>query len=238
MSILRRKRCADCRAPVPDPASDRCGGCHELYQAELDGLQGAYLPRGDHQPASAAGEVVVDYSRGGDALPGLRPVAHYRSNPRHDGVTRARLEQEEAEKPGGGTEPNWAEMTAQAAAREASGHWARFPAPPMHSYAPDPLGRSAPRDRGVRDNGMPYELVNPAAEGVAYVRSPAAGQRALQAAKASRFGNVEMPPPIHSGQLAAPPTTMVNAEKTAVAEEKTASEHMRSQAGYASMRRR
>jgi hypothetical protein len=238
VSILRRKRCADCRAPVPDPASDRCGGCHELYQAELDGLQGAYLPRGDHQPASAAGEVVVDYSRGGDALPGLRPVAHYRSNPRHDGVTRARLEQEEAEKPGGGTEPNWAEMTAQAAAREASGHWARFPAPPMHSSAPDPLGRSAPRDRGVRDNGMPYELVNPAAEGVAYVRSPAAGRRAMQAAKASRFGpNVPMAAPVQSGQLAAPPTAMVEQEAAQAEAVRTASEHLRSLGPSASLRR-
>jgi hypothetical protein len=86
MRILKR-RCTDCKDPLPPGVTGLCDVCLEM--AELDGEP---VPRDDRQEEPAGGaEVVVDYSRGGDAAPGLRPISGgYRSHPNHDAVTRVR----------------------------------------------------------------------------------------------------------------------------------------------------
>ena len=105
---------------------------------------------------------------------------------------------------------------------------AYVPPAPM-SPGGDPFGRRSSRYEGVE--------VNPAAVGTLYVPPPMSPQQ-IRAAQPGRFGDkVEAPVQVTAAHLAAPPTTMVKAEEHAVEEERRASDHARSQAGYHSMRR-
>jgi hypothetical protein len=172
-------------------------------------------------------EVVVDYSTG-DALPGMRPVSQYRSSPRHDAVTRARLDRQAQDQDADAELASWDNLVAM---RDRFGMRAvDFPAPPMESYAPHPLGRSVPRSRGLYGrNDSDRELVNPAAESVAIVVSPAAGRAMVQQHTESRFGpGIEMPAPIHSSQLHSSMPAMEKAERVQAVQVRQASEHARS----------
>jgi hypothetical protein len=110
---------------------------------------------------------------------------------------------------------------------------------PSTEPAPDPWGRSVRRDRGLYGHEERRELINPAAEGTLHRASPLAGRRALQAHVQRRFGDViPIPPAVHSGQLCAPPSSMVQAEQRVAEQQRQASEHARSLGGWASTRRR
>jgi hypothetical protein len=222
----RRKRCPECRR-LRRNSQER-----NRYEVHADDINERRLLQRYGPAAFEAAEYgdepeVVDYTKA-DAAPGLRPVAHHRQNPRHDAVTRARLDRQ-AQEPAADPElADWGDLVAM---RERFGmRTVDFPAPDMGSYAPDPLGRSVPRSRGLYGrNDDPRELVNPAAEGVAIVASPVAGQRALQAAQESRFGpGISMPAPIHSSQLHSSMPAMERAERAVVVQRQAASEHSRS----------
>jgi hypothetical protein len=222
VAILRRKRCADCRAPLSaGSSSDRCGGCQELYAAELAGLQGEHVPPGAYSEAGA----VVDYSRGGFSAPGMAPPVAYRPNPRHDSVQRARLDQQQNSGDGEADQMTW---NSSLEAVRASGRFVNFPTPDM-TPAPDPLGRSVPRDRGLygRD-GSPGQLLSAAAGGVQYVRAPAAPAQMQVRKQGKRFGdNVREPIQVVSGHLVAPPQSMLNAEARVTQQDRSEADHLR-----------
>ena len=88
----------------------------------------------------------------------------------------------------------------------------------------DHLGRPY-RDRPARGSG---QLVNPAAEGLAVVRSPASAQQALRAQQGQRFGpNVREPVQVVAAHLAAPPDSMLQAEAQAAEDRRSEADHLR-----------
>ena len=195
--------------------------------------QGGVVPDPSPQDAYDGDDNVIDYTVA-DQAPKFLGIA--RGHPRHDSVTRARLARQAQDADVDMTD--WSDLVAM----QNSGRWVRFDTPPTEThgdaFTANGIGQSVPRSRGLYGRAdEARELINPAAEGMAVVASPARGRAMVQEHTESRFGSVEMPPPIHSGQLAAPPTTMLNAEKAVVAEERTASDHLRAQAGYAAWRR-
>jgi hypothetical protein len=92
----------------------------------------------------------------------VRQAPAYRPNPRHDSVTRARLERDKQQS----DMSSWSNLTALCE----SGKFVDFsgPAPvPRRGY--DGLGRSIPRSRGLYDHEHGGELYNPAAAGMSVV---------------------------------------------------------------------
>jgi hypothetical protein len=145
----RRKHCPDCRLKARARAerlryhNDR-GQDPDAYEY-LDG----------------DGEV-VDYSQGAEQRPRFSPSSP-RQNPRHDAVTRSRLDAQESatdEDPDMGT---WDQVVNRPAETKVT-----FP-PPGHS---DPFGRRSSRYQG-------QAIDNPAAEGMAFTGSTTGGERAL-----------------------------------------------------------
>jgi hypothetical protein len=126
-------------------------------------------------------DTVIDY-RTPDQAPKFLNIA--RGHPNHDAVTRARLkrEKQEAEEESGADQADWSDLQAVRAHHGMT--TTSFPAPGMDMPGVDPIGRSVPRSRGLYDRDEDHrELVNPAADGSLYVRSPASGQRALHQAQ-------------------------------------------------------
>jgi hypothetical protein len=176
--------------------------------------------------APRGGEVVVDYTQGGDQRPSFRQATQ--NNIRHD--TARRVQMDMAAKPAELEPGDWEEQ--QQARAAAAPSTALFPAAVDVGENVFYGGRQSYRGRGE-------PVSNPAALGLAIVAPNRPGVQAVAAQKASRFGpDVDPPVQVTAGMLAAPPSTMVDSEQAVVAEEKAASDHMRSLAGYASWRRR
>jgi hypothetical protein len=206
-----------------------------VYEAELGALQDERAPRGDGDERRDAAKV-VDYSQGGAWAPRLAPPSSNRQNPRHDHVTRVRMDHAAESGREDSDMMSWTDL--QAARERFRTQSVYFPAPDM-TPPPDPLGRSTRRSRGPYSRNEAPPLDFPAVEGMAVVRSPASGQRAIQAHVEGRFGpNVEPPVTIHSGMLDSSAPHLAAREAVQIVQERTASEHMRTQAGYDSMRRR
>jgi hypothetical protein len=96
----------------------------------------------------------------------------------------------------------------------------------------DELGRPV-REGPVRAEVEFGELFNPAAAGMMYVASPAAGMARLKAQEqGNRFGpGIETPAPIHSGQLASAPHLEAK-ESAEIETQRAADTHTRSQAPW------
>ena len=194
----RRKRCPECRRKLQRLLDKR------LYHAERG------QDASDYEHLDGDGEV-VSYAHGGYAAPGLAPPVSYRANPRHDLVTRQRLDRAQADDDNELT--SWDEMVAQP---RNSGHFVDF-----HRS-------STGHDFRGRDEVPTID--NWTVEGMAYRQSAMAGQSMMHGHQSDRFGGRVSPPqpPIHSSQLAAPPSSMVQAEAQVAAQERAASDHVRS----------
>jgi hypothetical protein len=156
---------------------------------------------------------IIDYSHGGAHRPTGRQPA--RNNPRHDTARWVAMDYQ-AQHAGDPDMLSWDAL----ASREPDNRTVVFPAPagsPGNGF----FGRS---------NETP-PVTDYAAAGMLYQPSSLAGQRALQAHQANRFGpNVPDPVEVSSGMLASPPPNMVQAEVQVAEQLRLGSDHMRSQA--------
>jgi hypothetical protein len=152
----RRKRCPECRRKLQRRLDKR--RYHESKGQDIR----------DYEHAADSDGEIIDYSHGGDALPGLHPITAYRNNPRHDAVTRARLDAQAQDQAAEADITDW-ESLQEMRARYGQSTVAFPPAP---TTSGDVFGR-----RSSRYQGQPID--NPAAAGELYRASPVAGQRAL-----------------------------------------------------------
>lgn len=236
MSRRKDRRCHDCGQPLRGRGgrATRCGPCQAAVNKVRDADRHAAnrerrstlrrLARqglSEAEPEDLVNEV-VNYTRAEQA-PRLDPAFPYRPNPRHDAATRASLDLHES----ASDEPDQATAWDRMFHRGNSDGGVIFPAPNM--------GTSG---RGIRGRDSVPEITDWAAAGMLHRPSPAAGQRAMQAHVQDRFGGkVAMSPPIHSGQLESNAPHLQAREQVQIEQQRMASEHARSLAGYNSMRR-
>lgn len=239
MSRRKDRRCEDCGTSIAGRGGRaiRCEPCQDVVDRERDHdrhaasserrstilrLRRQDLSEPDPAEYQDPGEV-VDYSRG-DPLPGMRPVAHYRSSPRHD---HARRVQEDHARQMADAEPDQLDWSQLQDAR-ANDRRAAFP----------PGAGSPALDGGFRGRGEAPEITDWATAGQLYRPSPAAGQRLASAQAHDRWGGrVQPAPPVAQGQLHSAVPYVQERERAVVVQEKAASDFMRQQAGYGSWRR-
>ena len=211
--------CQDCGSPV-SARRVRCRPCKLEFRAEK-AREKYHAQERVTTPDDSLDltEEVVDYSKGGAPRPNLDPNFPYRRNPRHDHAARVHLDQ--ANSAGEADMLSWDSLN-DLQAIKASGRFVSFP-PAQNVVAPDPLGRSVPRSRGLysREERGGYEVPT----GI-IVRSSGAGERAVAAQQQSRFGGgVSIPAPLQSGHFESSAPHLRAREAVQIEQQRQASEH-------------
>jgi hypothetical protein len=219
-ALAKRAQQADYARRNKDPINRRRRNRVAKKAREESGFKVPEPPQDDDRDDSG----VVDYMVA-DQAPRFLGIA--RGHPSHDQEAWRQRQQGEPD------QMNWSDLVATRERFQMRS--TAFPAPSMgpqgDGFTANGIGQSIPRSRGIysRDEG-PGELVNPAAAGVAVVRSPASGQRAVQAHQEKRFGDkVDPPIQVTSAHLESSMPALEGQEQVQAVREKTASDHMRSQ---------
>jgi hypothetical protein len=234
--IRRRRRCADCRVELEaGNNSGRCTDCLELLEAERDELADAYAPVADESTRTVIREGgdgrslpprVIGTQGDIEREPAQERRPARRQVPQHDHATRVAMKYAER--------MNETTTWDAIAGTPQGGRAVDFP-PAQGTGAPAADGWGHPsRPRPSRYEGM--VLANPAAMGVAFTPSSAAGDRAVHDQRhahqqAGRFGPNVRADQVHAGQFESAPHLQAQ-EKIAASYAEAQRQALHANAGY------